>query len=129
MLNSRRADRPSGRVRIDITSSGPDSIQVTVARSCNNPMTLELVDEILDEIFLRRPKVVVKNVEPDTPLSAVSQKRGGPAGMPDEKRKEIIQGWFKVQGRMKQVQYANSRGISPATLRRWIREMRDTGKL
>lgn len=129
MRHSGHATRPSGRVRIDITSSGPDSIQVLVARSCNNPAILELVDEILDEIFVRRPKVLVKNVEPGVPFSATSQKRGGPAGMPDEKRIEIVQGWFKVQGRMKQVLYANSQGISPATLRRWVREMREAGKL
>lgn len=129
MFYSHQARRPSGQVRIEITLSDPDSIQVTIARSCNNPMILELVDEILNEIFLRRPKVVVKNAESDAPLGATSQKRGGPAGMPDEKRMEIVQGWFKVQGRMKQVLYADSRGISAATLRRWIREMRDTGKL
>lgn len=129
MFNSHQAVRPSGQVRIEIASSDPDSIQVTVARSCNNPVILELVDEILNEIYLRRPKVVVKNAEPDAPLGPTSQKRGGPAGMPDEKRIEIVQGWFKVQGRMKQVLYANSQGISPATLRRWIREMRETGKL
>jgi hypothetical protein len=129
MFNSHQATKPSGQVRIEITLSDPDSIQVTVARSCNDPVILELVDEILDEIFLRRPKVVVKTAEPDAPLGATSEKRGGPAGMPDEKRIEIVQGWFKVQGRMKQALYANSQGISPATLRRWIREMRNTGKL
>jgi hypothetical protein len=129
MPYSGHATRPSGQVRIDITSSDPDSIQVLVARSCNNPAILELVDEILDEIFVRRPKVVVKNVEPKAPFNATSLKRGGPVGMPDEKRKEIIQGWFKVRGRMKQVPYAKSQGISPATLRRWMREMRETGEL
>jgi hypothetical protein len=129
MFNSHQDVRASGQVRIEIASSDPDSIQVTVARSCNNPVILELVDEILNEIYLRRPKVVVKNAEPDAPLGPTSQKRGGPAGMPDEKRIEIVQGWFKVQGRMKQALYANSQGISPATLRRWIREMRETGKL
>ncbi len=101
---------------------------VTVARACNNPAVLKLVDELLDKIR-RDPRVVIKDVEPEVPLHALVRKRGGPAGTPEGQKIEIVKGWFRVQGRMRAIDYASSRGISPATLRRWIRELIDDGKL
>ncbi len=129
MPRSNKRRKLAGRVRIDIASTGAGGIQVTVARACNNPTVLKLVDEALEDISRRYPKVVIKEVQPDVPLSALVGKRGGPAGTPENKRIEIVKDWFKAQGRIKEVDYAASHGISPATLRRWTRELVKAGKL
>ncbi len=128
MRRIQKSKKRAGRVRIDIVSAGTGNVLVTVARACNNPAVLKLADELLGQIA-RHPNVTIKNIEPEVPLSALVGRRGGPAGMPENQRIEIVRGWFKVRGRIKEVDYAQSRGISPATLRRWIRELLQAGKL
>lgn len=104
-------------------------MQVTVMRGCNNRDVLKLVDQVLATIAANHPEIVIKEVEPDAPSSAWARRRGGPVGIPENQRMEIVKDWFKVQGRIRAVDYAQSRGISPATLRRWTRTLVDGGKL
>lgn len=118
-----------GRVIIEISSSEPEGVQVIVARACRDPHIIQLVAQMLDPIIRSQPAVIVQEVDLEAPLDVTKRKRGGPVGMPEAKRLEIIAGWFKVQGRVKEVVYANSQGISPSTLRRWIHEFRQAGKL
>ncbi len=128
MRRIQKSKKRAGRVRIDLVSAGSGNVLVTVARACNDPAVLKLADELLDGIA-RHSNVTIKNIEPEVPLSVLARRRGGPAGMPETQRIEIVKGWFKVRGRTKEVDYARSRGISPATLRRWIRELLQAGKL
>lgn len=121
--------RRAGRVTLTISAQPSGGILLTVARACSNPKVLKLADEVIAHTRQQVADTVVKEVEPEVPFSALTRKRGGPKGRPETQRIEIVKGWFKVQGKMKAVDYAHSRGISAATLRRWVRELLDTGKL
>lgn len=129
MRGARKSGNRSGRIKIDIAHSDPDGIEVTVVRSCDDPVLQNLADEILSDLVRRQPGVIVKRIESPAPSSGSSQKRGGPAGLPENKRLEIVRGWYLVQGRVKETTFAHSHNISPSTLRRWIREFRQAGKL
>ncbi|HZQ09219.1 MAG TPA: helix-turn-helix domain-containing protein [Anaerolineae bacterium] len=57
------------------------------------------------------------------------RRRGGPLAPDDTEQLRIVRGWLRVQGRMNQEVYAREQGISPATLRRWMRQLEAQGKL
>jgi hypothetical protein len=50
------------------------------------------------------------------------RRKGGPVPTPDHQKQALIQGWLAVQGHMSQVAYCDSKGISPSTLRKWMRD-------
>jgi len=56
-------------------------------------------------------------------------KRGGPIATPEDQKLEIVRGWLEVKGKMRQEDYAATRGVSVSTLRRWERELRQQKKL
>lgn len=58
-----------------------------------------------------------------------TQSKRGPKATPEERKKEIVQGWFKVEGRQRQEDYCRSTGIAVSTLQRWIRELEESGQL
>ncbi len=110
----------------------PRTIQVTVDRACDEPEIVAYAEALLTEIVRLWPGVVIRSGELEHAFgSRESRKsqRGGPVATPEGQRIQIVRGWFRVQGQVNQEIYAQSQGIAPSTLRRWIRELRDEGKL
>jgi hypothetical protein len=119
---SRPRQRRTGRALIEIALLPSQQIQVSVLRSCDNPIVLDLVEFTLSQLRAHSPNVNVRH------FLTPKRKRGGPIGTPEAQKLRIARGWLKVQGRMNQEAFARGEGISPATLRRWLREL-DDGKL
>ncbi len=121
-----------GRIFIEITSQSPETIQVTVNRDCHDPAIMAYAEALFTEIVRLWPGHVVWHVESERSLGSTpstKQRRGGPAGTPQDQRIQIVRGWFNVRGQVNQEIYAQSQGVAPSTLRRWIRQLRDEGKL
>jgi hypothetical protein len=101
---------------------------LTLRLGCDEPRVVELLEHLL---------AVIMDIWPQARVTAVSMqetagdgaRRGGPCGTPKSQRQEVVEGWLRLRGRMNQEVYAQGRGISPATLRRWMRELRDADKL
>lgn len=124
--------RPGGRLIIEILPLTPERIEVTVTRTCDNPVVIDSEEELLKEIVRLWPQAVIRRAQPKTLPAASSPpggKRGGPAGTPENQRVKIVKGWLRVQGRVNQEVYAYSQGIAPSTLRRWKRQLGEEGKL
>lgn len=121
-----------GRVLIEIASDKDRGLQVTVMRTCNEPETVEFVEAILQEMIRIAPHAIIKRGSPDSMIerpAIASHKRGGPAGTPEGQKMKIVRGWLEVRGRMNQEIYSYSQGVTSSTLRRWVRQLRETGKL
>lgn len=66
-----------------------------------------------------------KELQPSPP-----RRRGGPTPTPEEKRRELVHGWFKVEGTTSKEAYCASTGeMSVSTLNLWIRQMKKKGEL
>ncbi len=121
-----------GRIFIEIISQSPETIQVTVSRACDEPEIVAYVEALRAEIVRLWPGAVVWGGESEYGLvswESPKSQRGGPVGTPEDQRLRIVRGWFDVRGQVNQEIYAQNQGIAPSTLRRWIRELRDEGKL
>jgi len=132
MVESAKKHIRQGRVSIDIVSLDRGGFEVTVTRSSDKPEIIEYAESVLKEIVRLTPKVIIRRVSPTSPLvtfKSASPKRGGPAGTPEDQKMRIAAGWLRVQGRINQAVYADSQGVAPSTLRRWIRQLRQEGKL
>lgn len=58
------------------------------------------------------------------------QKRGGgPPETPIDKQIEIVEGWFKVKGKMPKDVYAGRQGVDQSTIWRWEKELKKSGLL
>jgi hypothetical protein len=129
---SRLARHPSGRIIIEIVPVVSGRIQVTVTRTCDTPVAIDSEEALLKEIVRLWPEAVIRREQPKALAAAYtppSIKRGGPAGTPEHQRIQIVRGWLRVQGRMNQEIYASGQGIAASTLRRWLRQLREEGKL
>ena len=115
--------RISGRALLELRLLPSEELQVRVLRLCENPRMQDLVEWTVGQLRVHAPTVRVLPADPPRP------KRGGPAGTPEDKKISIAKGWLKGQGHINQEVYARTEGISPATLRRWMRELRETGEL
>jgi hypothetical protein len=105
---------------------------VTVTRARDDPAVMNYIEAVLQQIARGWPVVVKQTVRSKTvtiTLQLPAGKRGGPIGTPDDQKVDTIKGWLEVRGQMNQEVYAQSRGVAPSTLRRWIRELRTKGKL
>jgi hypothetical protein len=120
-----------GRITIEIELNTQPSLEVTVRRSCSDPLVVEVFETVLHEISQRWPGATVTWIELPAPhlVSKPETRRGGPAGTPREQRRAIVAGWLRAQGRVNQEVYARSKGVSTATLRRWMANLREQGQL
>lgn len=120
-----------GRVIIDLVPGGEAGVQVTVTRTCDKPEIVRYADRVLEALSQVSPGFTIKRETnaPGPTISSTTRRRGGPAGTPEDKKIAIIKGWLKVRGGMNQETYAQSRGVAPSTLRRWMRQLREQGKL
>ncbi len=124
--------RPGGRLIIEILPVTPERIEVTVTRTCDNPVVIDSEEELLKVIVRLWPGAVIKRAQPMAPAAAsypTRTRRGGPAGTPEARRIQIVRGWLRVQGRMTQEIYASRQGVAASTLRRWRRQLDADGKL
>ncbi|HEY4667617.1 MAG TPA: hypothetical protein VIH26_09985 [Anaerolineales bacterium] len=124
--------RPGGRLIIEVFPLTPERIEVAVTRTCDNPVVIDAEEELMKEIVRLWPQAVIRREQPQVPTVSPSPpggKRGGPAGTPENQRIKIVRGWLRVQGRTHQEVYASSQDISTSTLRRWMRQLREEGKL
>lgn len=120
-----------GRVIIDIERQAPAEIHVTITPTCDNADVMEYCRRLCEQTLLEWPDARIKMNKPLI-LNASGQdkgRRGGPIGTPTDEKLRIIRDWVRVQGRVNQEVYAGTHGISSATLRRWLREIRVDGKL
>jgi len=122
----------ASQIIIDKTLGKPERIEVAVPRAGDRVAIDEYMGQVLDEIARRWPESVITRVPLETPAARShpsGHKRGGPASTPERQRIEIVREWLDVQGRVNQEVYAQAHGISTATLRRWIHQLRQAGKL
>ncbi|HZQ07351.1 MAG TPA: hypothetical protein VFD70_12295 [Anaerolineae bacterium] len=87
---------------------------------------VETVTRMLDSVR-HSPRIVVTPFDPNELIR--KRRRGGPLPPSDTEKLRIVHGWLRVQGRMNQEVYARAQGISPATLRRWMRQLEVQRKL
>ena len=127
-----KKESKAAQIVIDKMLSRPERIAVEVTRAGDKAGIDEYIEQALNEIARRWPETVITRVQlkASTVMSGPSGcKRGGPAGTPEHQRIKIAREWLEVQGRVNQQVYAQTHGISAATLRRWIRQLRQTDKL
>jgi len=120
------------QIRIEIVPLARGGLGVTVTRARDDPAVMNLIEAVLRQIAQGWPVVVMKTAQPETitvSLQPPVGKRGGPASTPEDQKIEIVKGWLEVRGRMNQEVYAHSRGVAASTLRRWMHELREAGKL
>jgi hypothetical protein len=130
MLQLRRSprlpQRTPGRATIELAYLASGQVNVTVTRLCDRPMMQAAVRCILDSIQ-KSPEITLCPFDAEDLMR--KRRRGGPPAPPETEKLRVVQGWMRVQGRMNQEVYVNEQGISPATLRRWTRELERDGKL
>ncbi len=123
----------SARIVIEIVPTHPSSDYTAMANAYDLATLLHDFEMELRAFFQLWPEVRVSRnfAARDLILTPYydSKKRGGPMGTPEDQKTKIVKGWQQVQGRMNQEVYASSQGIACSTLRRWIRELRQLGKL
>lgn len=120
------------QIKIEIMLLRSERIEVTIAYANDDRAIMDDVEAVVSKIVKAWPLAVVRIARSETEtvsLCPTANKRGGPAGTPENQKQWIVRGWLEVQGRMNQEVYANSKGISSSTLRRWMRELRANGKL
>ena len=115
-----------GRATIELVFLSSGQAQVTVTRWCDKPIMVETVTRMLDSVR-HSPRIVVTPFDSNELMR--KRRRGGPLAPDDTEQLRIVRGWLRVQGRMNQEVYAREQGISPATLRRWMRQLEAQGKL
>jgi transposase-like protein len=86
---------------------------------------VDTVETMLDSVR-RAPNVVVTPFHPE---ELMRRHQGGPRAIADDQKLRIVRGWLQVQGRVNQEIYSQGHGISSATLRRWMRQLEQKGKL
>jgi hypothetical protein len=90
-----------------------------------NPLLTELFNYTIGQIRIHWPANRSLNI--GTPDKA-RRPRGGRPTRPLEQKQAIVQAWHKAQQKhIKQRQFCNEQGISPATLRRYLRLIEDQG--
>jgi hypothetical protein len=120
-----------GRVLIEIVPHSPAGLEASVTRTCDKPEIVGLAEALVNELVRLSPGIVITRgpMETKTVTSKSIGRRGGPIATPEDQKLKVVKGWLRAQGRLNQEIYAQSRGIAPSTLRRWIHQLRQAGKL
>ena len=132
MQKTGKKESKAAQIVIDKMLCRPERIAVEVTRAGDRAGIDEYIEQALDEIARRWPGTVITRVKlkASTVVSGPSgRKRGGPASTPEYQRIKIAREWLDIQGRVNQEVYTQTHGISTATLRRWIRQLRQADKL
>lgn len=122
----RRPLKTIGRATIELVMLPSGEAQVRVMRWCDKPTMVETVTAMLTAVE-HLPHVVVTPFDPDELLR--KRHKGGPIPPSDTEKLRIVREWLKVQGQMNQKVFARQHSISPATLRRWMRQLEEQGRL
>ncbi len=97
------------------------------ARQLTERGTLTLILRSLDDLPESAQEQLYRLLE--TRQSKKQKRGGGPVATPIDDQIRIVEGWFKVKGRMPKEVYAAKNGVDQSTLYRWEQELRKSGLL
>ena len=97
------------------------------ARQLTERGTLTLILRSLDDLPESAQEQLYRLLE--TRQSKKQKRGGGPVATPIDDQIRIVEGWFKVKGRMTKEVYAARHGVDQSTLYRWEQGLRESGHL